>query len=811
MMTESDIKKIVKKYNCCIAKWSTATRPTSPFIGQEGYNTDLNAYEYWNGSAWITLQDGRSAYQVWLDNGHSGTEADFLNSLIGASGANGASGEFNIVGSVPLISNLPASYTPTTGQDAYYVEEDESLYVWYGSGWGKISYDAAIQRYITTSNNLFNKDTAVLNERISATTGAVVSASFWWRSDYIPVKPNTLYSAINKVQNIAFYADNKLFISGSSPETNQFTTPSNARWVRVSQYSYFSKPPDICMVNEGELKPLEPYAFKFTYDPYFNDLKKINKEFYNVVEWDSLTEVIPYSNTSVRKILSIPGYGSVFNKVGVSFNAIRLAGAEVDNSIPLDRRWHYVQVSIKNNISDLIPVAISPLINIDPNDNLISDLVFPLMDTNLEKYVTLDDSSFTGSTYFIYHFFYNKNGDYALGGTSWATISNFAGASFYTTSINQSDWNSYVGNPCIAFEHLLLSNPDVYKCLHRLDKIVNVPGTLLQLPTQIDMVTNDVLQIYYSSMIRFPNWQSFYFVATLLGGEDLRRYVEFIPTTPGDRTLTVSLYNSNNQKIDTKSTNIRVRDAVQQPAGMVNFWTVGDSLTDSPIYTDEMVRRLTGTGGNPAGLGFSNIANHRIGYSGKYWGWFVNDPSSPFVYSGSLNFEQYRIDNGLPVPQAVYILLTWNVMNIDRTKSDWDVWDDDVYEFINALRADFPSVEVKLCSPQFPSQNGGLGNVAGAQEGSYPDTQLQNKNCLKMAEIYDRISNESTYSSWVEHVNTALQVDSWYNMPFANKAVNSRNSAIMEMIGTNNVHPAPEGYYQIADALFRNFVVNYCQ
>ena len=36
--------------------------------------------------------DGRSAYQVWLDAGHTGTEADYLASLIGATGAPGAKG-----------------------------------------------------------------------------------------------------------------------------------------------------------------------------------------------------------------------------------------------------------------------------------------------------------------------------------------------------------------------------------------------------------------------------------------------------------------------------------------------------------------------------------------------------------------------------------------------------------------------------------------------------------------------------------------------------------------------------------------------
>ena len=48
-----DIKKIAKRVSCCITTWTTATRPSNPAIGQEGYNTTDNVREYWNGTIWI--------------------------------------------------------------------------------------------------------------------------------------------------------------------------------------------------------------------------------------------------------------------------------------------------------------------------------------------------------------------------------------------------------------------------------------------------------------------------------------------------------------------------------------------------------------------------------------------------------------------------------------------------------------------------------------------------------------------------------------------------------------------------------------
>ncbi len=58
-----------------------------------------------NGNWWIGEKDtgvsakgdtGKSAYQIWLDNGHTGTEEDFLNWLKGSDGTNGTNGSDGI-------------------------------------------------------------------------------------------------------------------------------------------------------------------------------------------------------------------------------------------------------------------------------------------------------------------------------------------------------------------------------------------------------------------------------------------------------------------------------------------------------------------------------------------------------------------------------------------------------------------------------------------------------------------------------------------------------------------------------------------
>ena len=54
--------------------------------------------------------DGKSAYQSWLDAGNTGTETDFLNSLVGATGPQGVQGPACQVAEADrILSHAPAA------------------------------------------------------------------------------------------------------------------------------------------------------------------------------------------------------------------------------------------------------------------------------------------------------------------------------------------------------------------------------------------------------------------------------------------------------------------------------------------------------------------------------------------------------------------------------------------------------------------------------------------------------------------------------------------------------------------------------
>ena len=84
------------------------------------------------------------------------------------------------------------------------------------------------------------------------------------------------------------------------------------------------------------------------------------------------------------------------------------------------------------------------------------------------------------------------------------------------------------------------------------------------------------------------------------------------------------------------------------------------------------------------------------------------------------------------------------------------------------------------------------------------------KTILNMNDAYQKFANSEGYSDFVEFVNVSSQFDVENNMQSAEFAVNTRNSR-KELLDINGVHPANEGYMQIADVVYRNFVANFCK
>ena len=93
--------------------------------------------------------------------------------------------------------------------------------------------------------------------------------------------------------------------------------------------------------------------------------------------------------------------------------------------------------------------------------------------------------------------------------------------------------------------------------------------------------------------------------------------------------MTIQLYGINHNLLDEKTITLTAHAKASSPASAKNFLCVGDSLTASGQWVAEAYRRLTGTGGTPAGDGLTNVTfvgtrgENGAGYE-AYGGWTWN-------------------------------------------------------------------------------------------------------------------------------------------------------------------------------------------
>lgn len=124
---------------------STSELPSTGNVAGDGYIVGDVIYA-WDGSVWKLISslgpEGKSAYEVWLADGNTGSVYDFLTSIkgdkgdIGPTGPQGAPGVnangFDYRGDLPSTSNLPQPNSENVSQ-AYSI--NGNLYVSNGTAW----------------------------------------------------------------------------------------------------------------------------------------------------------------------------------------------------------------------------------------------------------------------------------------------------------------------------------------------------------------------------------------------------------------------------------------------------------------------------------------------------------------------------------------------------------------------------------------------------------------------------------------------------------------------------------------------------
>ena len=181
------------------------------------------------------LVNAKSAYDIAVDNGFSGTEEEWVKSIKGDKGDPGEKGEQG----EPLYysdlsegekSDLKSNITDQAVTD--FVLKDGTVTR------NKLSSESvAIEKtnFLKSGKNKFDRYNILEGKIISYTMGTITDNKNYVTSYYIPVKPNTKYTQSHP-DIVVFFDLDKEMISGIGRESTQenprtFSTPANAHYI----------------------------------------------------------------------------------------------------------------------------------------------------------------------------------------------------------------------------------------------------------------------------------------------------------------------------------------------------------------------------------------------------------------------------------------------------------------------------------------------------------------------------------------------------------------------------------------------------
>ena len=177
----------------------------------------------------------------------------------------------------------------------------------------------------------------------------------------------------------------------------------------------------------------------------------------------------------------------------------------------------------------------------------------------------------------------------------------------------------------------MVTNAVIHNYLYLKQEINESRGEIsMSLPNKIYAIVGDTLQIFFRGIIKSVNPYNYDILVTCQKGNKYPRYFEFTPTVSdvGDIYFAITIKDDRSAVLGTRNCNLVVKDVVNSPSSKINVLCFGDSLTDAGIWCREADRRLTESGGNPAGKELQNIKfvgskqNGTTGYFGVGgWSW----------------------------------------------------------------------------------------------------------------------------------------------------------------------------------------------
>ena len=328
-------------------------------------------------------------------------------------------------------------------------------------------------------------------------------------------------------------------------------------------------------------------------------------------------------------------------------------------------------------------------------------------------------------------------------------------------------------------------------------------STELVCAENIYSVDGKEMSVYYDNLT-YHRYMDFLWNVTCSVGKQQDERFTITTGTPGVYPITIEAVDPVSHAIlDTYAGNVNVASSLAGSGKNPTCLFIGDSTTAAGKYTGELVNLFASDVMDATLIGTINSGpgNYHEGRGGWTVAKYYTDATSPFVFSGAFDFQQYMNTNGFTGVDWVFFHLGIN--DVFGQSSDAGVNSiangavSQLDAMITNMKAYDPTIKFGMLVTIPPSahQDAFGANYANGQ------TQWRYKRNI-MLFIKTFISAFAGRTGENIHVVPFnVNLDTEHNMVASEVAANSRTTRTVYRQG-NGVHPADEGYNQMADVAF---------
>lgn len=285
-------------------------------------------------------------------------------------------------------------------------------------------------------------------------------------------------------------------------------------------------------------------------------------------------------------------------------------------------------------------------------------------------------------------------------------------------------------------------------------------------------------------------------------GEMLERKFSVAATDEmiGEYPLTASVYDAAGNLLARKESELHIVEAQQWQFSIL---AIGDSLSaDGDLYNklQEHLGNQMICNGTRGYEGF--LTEARLGFSAKDYltetGYYLEEGEEVHKFwnpgKKSFDWNYYKTTTGFN-PQVVLLHLGTNgLLSGDENAEN-------ICKIVELIRKDDKNIPIYVVNTIYQSDQNGIGSMKLKNGARMFPGQYKQQRDLAVFNLMNYLAEELSDEKNVYLVPAGISMDSEYAFYTEERPVNPY-SKITESVAIDAVHPAPEGYYQIADVIY---------